>query len=64
MTAIVDYGVGNLFSLSSSLRALGVETEITRSAAPQRAAEPINMPRVGAIGDRKRTNKKKNQISK
>ncbi len=26
MTAIVDYGVGNLFSLSSSLKALGLET--------------------------------------
>ena len=30
MTAIVDYGVGNLFSLSSSLKALGLETIITR----------------------------------
>ncbi len=29
MIAIVDYGVGNLFSLSSSLRALGQQTEIT-----------------------------------
>ena len=28
MIAIVDYGVGNLFSLSSSLKALGLETEI------------------------------------
>ena len=53
MTAIVDYGVGNLFSLSSSLRALGVETEITRSAARLRAADRIILPGVGAFGDAK-----------
>ena len=29
MTAIVDYGVGNLFSLQSSLHSLGVEAEVT-----------------------------------
>ena len=29
MIAILDYGVGNLFSLSGSLKALGLETEIT-----------------------------------
>ena len=33
MIAIVDYGVGNLFSLSSSLKALGLEAEITADAA-------------------------------
>ena len=32
MIAIVDYGVGNLFSLSCSLRALGLEAEITADA--------------------------------
>ena len=34
MIAIVDYGVGNLFSLSSSLRTLGVEAEVTRDPGP------------------------------
>lgn len=29
MLAVVDYGVGNLFSLTCSLRALGVEAEVT-----------------------------------
>ena len=53
MTAIVDYGVGNLFSLSSSLRALGVETEITRDAGRLRAADRIILPGVGAFGDAK-----------
>ncbi len=51
MLAIVDYGVGNLFSLSSSLRALGVETEITCSEARLHAAAQILLPGVGAFGD-------------
>ncbi|MDO4316392.1 MAG: imidazole glycerol phosphate synthase subunit HisH [Oscillospiraceae bacterium] len=51
MIAIVDYGVGNLFSLSSSLKALGLETEITRDPARLRAAERIILPGVGAFGD-------------
>ena len=51
MIAIVDYGVGNLFSLSSSLKALGLETEITRDASRLRAADRIILPGVGAFGD-------------
>lgn len=51
MTAIVDYGVGNLFSLSSSLKALGLETIITRDADQFRAADRIILPGVGAFGD-------------
>lgn len=51
MIAIVDYGVGNLFSLSSSLKALGLETEVTRDPARLRAAERIILPGVGAFGD-------------
>ena len=51
MIAIVDYGVGNLFSLSSSLRALGLETEVTRDPARLRAAERVILPGVGAFGD-------------
>ena len=51
MIAIVDYGVGNLFSLSSSLRALGLETEVTRDPARLRAAGRIILPGVGAFGD-------------
>ena len=33
MIAIIDYGVGNLFSLASSLKSLGLETKVTRDAA-------------------------------
>lgn len=51
MIAIVDYGVGNLFSLRSSLRALGAETEVTRDAGRLRAAGRIILPGVGAFGD-------------
>ena len=53
MIAIVDYGVGNLFSLSSSLKTLGLETEITRDADKLRAADRIILPGVGAFGDAK-----------
>ncbi len=51
MIAIVDYGVGNLFSLQSSLRALGAETEVTRDAGRLRSASHIILPGVGAFGD-------------
>jgi glutamine amidotransferase len=51
VTAIVDYGVGNLFSLASSLKALGVETEVTRDAQALRDADRIILPGVGAFGD-------------
>ena len=37
MIAIVDYGVGNLFSLLSSLRALDLEAEVTGDAGRLRA---------------------------
>lgn len=51
MIAIVDYGVGNLFSLSSSLKALGLEAEVTREPGKLQAADRIILPGVGAFGD-------------
>ena len=51
MIAIVDYGVGNLFSLACSFRAIGAETEITRDAARIEASERVILPGVGAFGD-------------
>ncbi len=51
MIAIVDYGVGNLFSLTSSLRFLGLEAEVTGDTGKLRAAERIILPGVGAFGD-------------
>ena len=51
MIAIIDYGCGNLFSLSSSLKSLGIECKITSDKDEIRAAERINHPGVGAFGD-------------
>ena len=51
MVAIVDYGVGNLFSLSSSLVAIGAEAVVTSDADVLRAADKIILPGVGAFGD-------------
>ena len=51
MIAIIDYGVGNLFSLSSSLRYLGLETAVTGDAEVLRRADRIILPGVGAFAD-------------
>lgn len=51
MIAILDYGVGNLFSLSSSLSFLGLENSVTGRAEELAAASHIILPGVGAFGD-------------
>ena len=51
MTAIIDYGVGNLFSLSSSFRAIGEEAAVTADPAALAEAERIVLPGVGAFRD-------------
>lgn len=51
MIAIIDYGVGNLFSLISSLRFLGLEAEVTGDRARLEAADRIILPGVGAFAD-------------
>ena len=51
MIAIVDYGVGNLFSLKSSLAMIGAEAHVTGNAEELRAAEKIILPGVGAFED-------------
>ena len=51
MIAIVDYGVGNLFSLKSSFAAIGAEVTVTNDTAAIRAADKIILPGVGAFGD-------------
>lgn len=53
MIAIIDYGVGNLFSLSSSLKSLGLEAKVTRDPEVLRKAERIILPGVGAFADAK-----------
>ena len=51
MVAIVDYGVGNLFSLKSSFAAIGKEAVVTGDPDTLRAADRILLPGVGAFGD-------------
>lgn len=51
MIAIVNYGCGNLYSLSSSLKLLGIEAKITGEPDEIRSAEKIILPGVGAFGD-------------
>ena len=51
MVGIIDYGVGNLFSLKSSLVAIGAEAVVTADPQVLRAADKIILPGVGAFGD-------------
>ena len=51
MIAILDYGVGNLFSLRSSLQQLGLQAVVTADADTIRAADRLILPGVGAFGD-------------
>ncbi len=51
MIAIVDYGVGNLFSLQSSFRAVGAEAIATGDADIIRRADRVVLPGVGAFRD-------------
>lgn len=50
-TAIVDYGVGNLFSISSSLKYLDIDSVVTKDADVLKNASHIILPGVGAFGD-------------
>ena len=51
MIAIVDYGVGNLFSLRSSFESIGAQIVVTSDPDVLRAADRIVLPGVGAFGD-------------
>ena len=51
MIAIVDYGVGNLFSLKSSLAAIGADGVVTADPTVLHNSDRILLPGVGAFGD-------------
>ena len=51
MVAIIDYGVGNLFSLRSSFAAIGEQAEVTGDAARIAQADRVILPGVGAFAD-------------
>ncbi len=51
MIAIIDYGVGNLFSLTSSFKAIGADTVVTGDPEIIKKADKLILPGVGAFGD-------------
>ena len=51
MVAIIDYGVGNLFSLKSSLKEIGAEAVVTSDEKVIAEADRIILPGVGAFED-------------
>ena len=51
MIAIIDYGVGNLFSLKSSIAAVGHEAVVTSDKKVIEEADKILLPGVGAFED-------------
>lgn len=51
MIRIIDYGVGNLFSLRSSLKAIGIDADYTGDPAEIRKADKLILPGVGAFRD-------------
>ena len=51
MIAIIDYSVGNLFSLKSSLAMIGAQAIVTGDADVLRSADRLILPGVGAFGD-------------
>ena len=54
MIAIIDYGVGNLFSLRSSFDAIGAKTVITADPCVIKSADKLLLPGVGAFEDARR----------
>ncbi len=51
MIAIIDYGVGNLFSLCSSLKSIGVDAVVTSDIKQIKKADKLILPGVGAFED-------------
>ena len=51
MIAIIDYGVGNLFSLKSSLKQLGLEAVVTADADTIRKADRIAFIKDGSVAE-------------
>lgn len=51
MIAIIDYGVGNLFSVEKAFASIGQEVKVTGDAEDLRSADKLVLPGVGAFGD-------------
>ena len=55
MTAIIDYGAGNLMSVKKALDFIGAENIITSDPGEIEAADSVILPGVGSIGDAMRS---------
>ena len=51
MLALIDYGVGNLYSVAKALAYVGGDVKITSAAADIERADKLILPGVGAFGD-------------
>lgn len=51
MIVLIDYGVGNLYSVAKAVASVGGDVKISSSAADIKSAEKIILPGVGAFGD-------------
>ena len=51
MIAVIDYGVGNLFSVEKAFAAIGEEVKVTGEAEDLKTADKLVLPGVGAFGD-------------
>ena len=51
MPVIIDYGVGNLFSLTSSFKFIGQDVTVTSDKKKIAAADKLILPGVGAFSD-------------
>lgn len=51
MIAVIDYGVGNLFSVEKAIIAAGGEALVTSDAKKIKSADKLVLPGVGAFGD-------------
>jgi len=49
--SIIDYGMGNLFSISNACKYIGIESCITNSITDIKQSDAIILPGVGAFGD-------------
>jgi len=51
MIVVIDYGVGNLYSVEKALKFVGGEVKVTSNAADLKNADKLVLPGVGAFGD-------------
>lgn len=63
MIGVIDYGMGNLYSVSKALERLGAKAQLVETAAGIRSADKLILPGVGAFGDAMTELKKRDLIN-